>query len=34
MCYPWNWPEADGCVIRVVAMVDPGQKFRFATGAR
>ena len=34
MCYPWNWPAADGCVIRVVAMVDPGQKFRFATGAR
>lgn len=34
MCYPWNWPAADGCVIRVVAMLDPGQKFRFATGAR
>lgn len=34
MCFPWNWPEADGCGIRVVAMVDPDQKFRFATGAK
>jgi kynurenine formamidase len=32
MCFPWHWPEADGCVIRVVAMLDPGQKFRFETG--
>lgn len=32
MCFPWRWPEADGCVIRVVAMVDPDQTFRFAGG--
>ena len=33
MCFPWNWPDGDGCVIRVVAMTDADQSFRFATGA-
>ncbi len=32
MAFPWHWPQGDGCVIRIVAMIDPKQEFRFASG--
>ena len=28
MAFPWRWPEGEGCVVRVIAIVDPDQKFR------
>lgn len=28
MCFPWRWHEGEGCVVRVIAVVDPEQKFR------
>ena len=30
--FPWRWPEGEGCALRVVAVLDPTQAFRFATG--
>ncbi len=30
--FPWRWPEGEGCALRVVAVIDPEQKFRFETG--
>jgi kynurenine formamidase len=30
--FPWRWPQGEGCALRVVAVLDPQQKFRFATG--
>jgi kynurenine formamidase len=30
--FPWRWPEGEGCALRVVAAIDPGQTFRFETG--
>ena len=30
--FPWRWPEGEGCALRVVAMLDPKQTFRFETG--
>ena len=32
MALPWRWPGGDGCIVRVLAIVDPEQKFRFETG--
>lgn len=32
MAFPWNWPQGDGCGIRVIALVDPEQKFRIEKG--
>ena len=32
MSFPWRWHEGEGCVVRVVAVVDPDQKFRIETG--
>lgn len=32
MAYPWRWKEGEGCVVRVVAVVDPDQTFRFGAG--
>ncbi|MBW1763803.1 MAG: cyclase family protein, partial [Deltaproteobacteria bacterium] len=29
---PWRWPGGDGSIVRVLAIVDPDQKFRFETG--
>jgi kynurenine formamidase len=29
---PWRWPGGDGCTVRVLAIVDPDQNFRFETG--
>jgi kynurenine formamidase len=33
MAFPWRWPEGEGCGVRVVAVIDPGQAFRIETGA-
>jgi len=30
--FPWRWPEGEGCALRVVAVLDPRQAFRFETG--
>ena len=30
--FPWRWPEGEGCALRVVAVIDPKQAFRFETG--
>jgi kynurenine formamidase len=32
--FPWNWDRGDGCIIRLVAMVDPKGKYRIEKGAR
>ena len=32
--FPWNWERGDGCVIRLVAIVDPGGKYRIESGER
>ena len=34
MVVPWRLREGDGCSVRVVAVIDPQQKFRVPTGAR
>lgn len=28
MAFPWRWPQGDGCVVRVIAIIDPEQKYR------
>jgi kynurenine formamidase len=30
--FPWRWPDGEGCALRVVAVLDPHQTFRFETG--
>jgi kynurenine formamidase len=30
--FPWRWPDGEGCALRVVAVIDPNQTFRFETG--
>jgi len=30
--FPWRWTEGDGCCVRVLAIVDPDQTFKFETG--
>jgi kynurenine formamidase len=30
--FPWKWLEGDACVIRLVAMFDPGGNFRIESG--
>jgi len=32
MAFPWRWPGGDGCVVRVMAVIDPDQTFCFETG--
>ena len=32
MAFPWRWPGGDGCQVRVVAVIDPEQKFRIEPG--
>jgi len=32
MVFPWRWANGDGCSVRVVAVIDPEQKFRIPTG--
>jgi kynurenine formamidase len=30
--FPWNWDRGDGCIIRLVAITDPSQKYRIERG--
>ena len=30
--FPWRWMKGDGCIIRLVAMLDPTGEFRIAQG--
>ena len=30
--FPWNWDRGDGCIIRLVAMIDKGQSYRIEAG--
>lgn len=30
--FPWRWEKGDGCIVRLVAMVDPSGNFRLETG--
>jgi kynurenine formamidase len=30
--FPWRWEKGDGCIVRLVAMVDPTGDYRLATG--
>ncbi len=32
IAFPWRWKGGDGSVIRVLALCDPDQEFRFASG--
>jgi kynurenine formamidase len=32
MVFPWRWPSGDGCVVRVLAIIDPDQQFKIETG--
>jgi hypothetical protein len=32
MCFPWRWKGGYGCGVRIIALIDPEQKFRFETG--
>jgi kynurenine formamidase len=31
--FPWRWEKGDGCIVRLVAMLDPTGEFRMETGA-
>ncbi len=30
--FPWNWDRGDGCIIRLVAMIDKNQSYRIESG--
>jgi kynurenine formamidase len=30
--FPWRWTQGDGCIVRLVAMLDPSGDFRIETG--
>ena len=30
--FPWNWDRGDGCIIRLVAMIDKKQSYRIESG--
>jgi kynurenine formamidase len=30
MAFPWRWPTGEGCPVRVLAVVDPDQKYRIS----
>jgi hypothetical protein len=30
--FPWRWTKGDGCIVRLVAIVDPGGEYRLETG--
>ena len=30
--FPWNWERGDGCIVRLVAIVDPKGAFRIEKG--
>lgn len=31
--FPWRWTNGDGCIVRLVAIVDPTGEYRIETGA-
>jgi kynurenine formamidase len=31
--FPWRWTKGDGCIVRLVAMLDPRGEFRIETGS-
>jgi kynurenine formamidase len=31
--FPWNWDRGDGCIIRLVAIIDKSQSYRIEKGA-
>ncbi len=31
LALPWRWPGGDGCMVRIIAVIDPDQTFRFET---
>jgi hypothetical protein len=30
--FPWRWVGGDGCIVRLVAMIDPSGTYRLETG--
>ena len=30
--FPWRWTHGDGCIVRLVAMLDPSSEFRIESG--
>ena len=30
--FPWRWTQGDGCIVRLVAMLDPSGQYRIETG--
>jgi kynurenine formamidase len=32
--FPWRWEKGDGCIVRLVAILDPSGEFRIETGRR
>jgi kynurenine formamidase len=32
--FPWNWERGDGCIVRLVAIVDPSGKYRIERGKK
>jgi kynurenine formamidase len=30
--FPWDWPEGDACVVRLVAILDPTGEYRLESG--
>ena len=32
MVFPWRWTEGDGCIVRILAIVDPDGTFKIETG--
>ena len=32
--FPWNWDRGDGCIVRLVAIVDPDGKYRIERGRK
>ena len=32
VAFPWRWPGGDGCIMRILAIVDPDQTFKFENG--
>ncbi len=34
MAFPWRWVNGDGCMVRLVAILDPAGEYRLETGRR
>ena len=32
--FPWNWDRGDGCIVRLVAIVDPEGKYKIERGRK